>query len=215
LKAPIITIKGFLGFLSEDAQSGNIQRLESDILRIADATDKMHALLNDLLELSRIGRMMSLPEEVSFDDLVADAIALTKGRLDERGVRVSVASELPVVYGDRQRLLEVLQNLLDNAAKFMGEQQQPIIEVGYLTQPEGGFTTIFVRDNGMGIATQFHERIFGLFNRLNPDIEGTGVGLALVKRIIEFYGGRIWVESVLGRGATFYFTLPLPPANEA
>jgi signal transduction histidine kinase len=102
---------------------------------------------------------------------------------------------------------EVFQNLIDNAAKYMGNQLLPAIEIG-----QSGWDTekhvFYVSDNGIGIDPEYHEQIFGLFNKLDPAVEGTGVGLALVKRIIEFHGGRIWVESEAGSGATFYFTLP-------
>lgn len=211
LKAPLITIKGFLGFLGVDARAGHIQRLESDIQRINAATDRMNELLTDLLELSRIGRLMNSPEAVSFQPLVKEAIGLTEGRLQERGIEVVVMNDLPGVYGDRQRLLEVVQNLIDNAAKFMGDQPHPRIEIGQQGGNHNGSVTFFIRDNGIGIASEFHERIFGLFNRLNPKIEGTGIGLALVKRIVEFHGGKIWVQSRVGEGATFYFSLPLVP----
>jgi signal transduction histidine kinase len=109
---------------------------------------------------------------------------------------------MPAVFGDRPRLVEVVQNLLENAAKFMGDQQNPKIEIGQ-DGDENGVPVFFVRDNGVGIAPEFHDRIFGLFNKLDPQIEGVGIGLALVKRIIELHGGRIWVESEAGRGATF------------
>lgn len=211
LKAPLITIKGFLGFLGVDARAGDIKRAEADIQRINEATDRMHELLTDLLELSRIGRLMNPPKMVSFQPLVKEIIELTEGRLQERGTKVIVDEDLPNVYGDRQRLLEVVQNLVDNAAKFMGDQLRPFIEIGKQGETHNGFVTFFVRDNGIGIAPEFHERIFGLFNRLDPKIEGTGIGLALVKRIIEFHGGRIWVQSEAGEGATFYFTLPHAP----
>ena len=213
LKAPLITIKGFLGFLGVDARAGDVKRMEADIQRINEATDKMHELLADLLELSRIGRLMNTPETVLFQPLVMEAIGLTEGRLQERGIEVVVIEELPKVYGDRQRLLEVLQNLIDNAAKFMGNQPHPLIEIGRDGGLDKGFATFFIRDNGIGIAPEFHERIFGLFNRLNPTIEGTGIGLALVKRIVEFHGGKIWVQSKAGEGATFYFTLPNVPSS--
>jgi signal transduction histidine kinase len=95
---------------------------------------------------------------------------------------------------------------VDNAAKFTGEQTKPVIEIG-INGEENGMPIFYVRDNGIGIAPEHHERIFGLFNKLNPDVEGTGVGLSIVKRIIEVHGGRIWVESEEGMGATFYFTL--------
>jgi len=208
LKAPIITIRGFLGFLEADVLAGNLPRLQTDIRRIGEAADKMHALLNDLLELSRVGRMMNEPKIVAFEELVVDAIELNHGRLQERGVDVQLECCLPVVYGDRQRLLEVVQNLIDNAAKYMGNQPQPTIHIGTHTS-EDGKPILFVRDNGIGIAPEYHERVFGLFNKLDPKSEGTGVGLALVKRIVEFHGGRIWIESETGKGSTFFFTLPL------
>jgi signal transduction histidine kinase len=215
LKAPLITIKGFLGFLGEDSRAGDIKRVEADIQRINEAADKMHQLLTDLLELSRIGRLMNPPETVMFQSLVGEAIDLTEGRLQERGIEIIVNEELPNVYGDRQRLLEVLQNLMDNAAKFMGEQPHPLIEIGQQSETEDGFVTFFIRDNGIGIAPEFHERIFGLFNRLNPKIEGTGIGLALVKRIVEYHGGRTWVQSEVGVGTTFFFSLPVAPPSSA
>ena len=131
-----------------------------------------------------------------------------RGRLEEHKIRISIADDLPVVHGDRIRLIEVLQNLLDNAAKFSSENIDPHIEVGMKGLDENLHPILFVCDNGIGIASEFHERIFGLFNKLNPQAEGTGIGLTLVKRIIEVHGGRIWVESTPGHGATFYFTLP-------
>jgi signal transduction histidine kinase len=106
--------------------------------------------------------------------------------------------------------MEVLQNLLDNAAKYMGDQPDPRIEIGQRGEDaERGQLIFFVKDNGIGIAPEYHERIFGLFNKLDPKSEGTGIGLALVKRIVEVHGGRVWVESELGKGSTFFFTLPV------
>ncbi|HQU37159.1 MAG TPA: ATP-binding protein [Anaerolineales bacterium] len=219
LKAPLITIKGFLGFLPEDARSGNVERLEGDLRRIGDATEKMRKLLDDLLELSRIGRLANPPTVIALKTLIDETLGLVQGRLAERKIRITIEDDLPFLYGDRSRLLEVLQNVFDNALKFMGDQSNPQIEIGGQKEPQNGFVTIFVRDNGIGIAPQYHEQIFGLFNRLNPKIDGTGVGLALAKRIVEFHGGRIWVESRVGEGATFYFTLPLAdqasPASES
>jgi PAS domain S-box-containing protein len=206
LKAPLITIRGFLGYIEQDARSSDMDRLKGDVQRITAATDKMQRLLNELLELSRIGRLMNLPENISLEQLVRETIKLLEGQLRAGNVEVRVQENLPVVYGDSQRLLEVIQNLLDNAVKFMGTQPKPVIEVGTRGE-EKGMPIIYVRDNGIGIAPEQHERVFGLFNKLNPSAEGTGVGLAIVKRIIEVHKGRIWVESEVGKGATFYFTL--------
>ena len=208
LKAPIITIKGFLGFLSEDALSGNLQRLEIDIQRISEAADKMHRLLNDLLELSRVGRLLNDPEPIDVHGLIVEVERILQGQLERQTAQIRVHGPLPFVYGDRQRLFEVFQNLLDNASKFMGTQPNPLIEIGQDGTRQPDFVTLYVRDNGIGIASQFHERIFGLFNRLDPKVEGTGVGLALVKRIVEFHGGHIWVESEPDQGSVFFLTLP-------
>jgi len=207
LKSPIITIGGFLGYIEKDALAGDTERLRNDIARIQNATVKMKTLLDELLELSRIGRMMNPPENVLFSDIVQQSLELVSGRLDARHVRVTFAENLPVVNCDHARLIEVMQNLIDNAAKFMGDQPEPHIEIGQHGE-EDGKPIFYVRDNGIGISTEFHEKIFGLFNKLDPNMEGTGVGLALVRRIVEFHGGRIWVESGSGEGATFFFTLP-------
>jgi signal transduction histidine kinase len=127
------------------------------------------------------------------------------GQLEARQVEVKTDADFPVVHGDHIRLVEVIQNLVDNAAKFTGHQPKPRIEIGVKT--ENGKPVFFVSDNGIGIEPEQHERIFGLFNKLDAKSEGTGIGLALVKRIIEVHGGKIWVESELGKGAAFFFTL--------
>ncbi|MBL8062492.1 MAG: PAS domain S-box protein [Anaerolineales bacterium] len=206
LKSPLITIKGFLGFLERDAATGNVTRLRNDMKRISDATDKMQSLLNELLDLSRIGRLINPPQSIPFNDIVYEALELVHGRLQENNVQVQVQENMPRVYGDRHRFVEVLQNLIDNAAKFV--TLNPKIEIGQDGMEEGK-PIFFIRDNGIGIPFVHHDRIFGLFNKLDADSEGTGIGLALVKRIIEFHGGRIWIQSEVGGGATFFFTLPL------
>lgn len=207
LKSPLFTIRGFLGYLEEDAFSGNRERMKADMQRITDATNKMHQLLNELLELSRVGRMKNESESISFEDLAREAVELVQGRIMERGVAVHIDPDMPAIFGDRERLLEVVQNLVDNAAKFMGDQPEPRIEIGQ-DGIEGGMPIFHVCDNGIGIPTQHHERVFGLFNKLDVKSDGTGIGLALVKRIVEVHGGRIWVKGDVGQGACFYFTLP-------
>jgi signal transduction histidine kinase len=214
LKSPLFTIRGFLGYLEQDALAGNHERMKSDIQRIADAANKMQQLLNELLELSRIGRLMNEPVLIPFGDLARDAVELVHGRIMERGISVHMDENMPVIFGDRQRLLEVIQNLVDNAAKFMGNQTDPRIEIGQSGE-EGGKPVLYVRDNGMGISPEHHERIFGLFNKLDVKADGTGIGLALVKRIVEIHGGRIWVQSEAGKGSTFYFTLPASPESKS
>lgn len=208
LRSPLVTIRGFLGYLRQDAEAGDMVRFENDLNRIGNAVDRMQMLLNELLELSRVGRIANAPEDVPFEDILREVMDQLSGPLEARGVKLEVTGGLPVVRVDRIRVAEVVQNLVSNAVKFMGEQPHPLIEIGTIGKDTDGKPIFFVRDNGVGIEPKYHERIFGLFNRLDPTIEGTGIGLTLVKRIIDVHGGRIWVESELGKGATFLFTLP-------
>jgi signal transduction histidine kinase len=206
LRNPLVTIKGFLGMLEQDMKEKNLEKIPDDFQRISGAADKMNALLAELLEFSRVGRLLNPPEEIDLAGLVGEAVELLDARLRSKNVVVVSSPDLPPVYGDRTRLREVIENLIDNAAKYTSDQVSPRIEIGIRGGTEPVF---FVKDNGMGIEPEYQEKIFGLFNKLDPTSEGTGVGLALVKRIIEFHGGRIWVESEgPGRGSTFCFTIP-------
>lgn len=207
LKAPLVTIRGFLSYMEKDIQEGKIERVKKDIERISHAAEKMQRLLGELLELSRIGRITNPPRLVPFEAIVRDAVGLVTGRIAENGVSVEIDPELPSVYVDQARFTQVMQNLLDNAVKFMGGQTEPQIWVGQ--RRDGEEAVFFVRDNGMGIAPEYQERIFGLFDKLDAKTDGTGIGLALVKRIVETHGGRVWVESDgLGKGSAFCFTIP-------
>ncbi len=213
LKSPLITIGGFVGLLEEDARSGNVVKFQKDLHHIREAKDKMHRLLNELLELSRIGRIMNPPSDIPFGDVVKEAVSLARGRIMVGNVKVKVQDGLPLVNGDRPRLVEVMQNLIDNAAKFSRDHPDPCVEIG--VRREKDENVFFVKDNGIGIDPKFHQRIFDLFNKLDPMSDGTGVGLSLVKRIIEVHGGRIWVESDgIGTGSAFCFTLTIHEQNE-
>jgi len=207
LKSPLVTIQGFLGLLEQDALRGDRERLRMDITYIQTAATTMQRLLDELLALSQIGRVVQTPTVIPLGELAHEAVMLVGGQIAARGVQVHMAPDLPVVVGDRPRLLAVLQNLVDNAVKFLGTQPAPRIAIG--VRHEDPEPVYYVQDNGVGIALQDQEKIFGLFERLEAEGEGTGLGLALVKRIIEVHGGRIWVESAgQGCGSTFCFTLP-------
>ena len=213
LKNPLVTIKAYVGLVRKDAAAGKLERMLHDIDRIGCAADRMHQLLDDLLDLSRVGGVQNPPEELSMSELAHQAA--TGCQATEAGVRVDIPDDLPVVRGDRKQLREVFQNLIENAVIYMGKQPSPRIEVGArdLRGRDGSVepTVFYVRDNGSGIDPPYHDKIFGLFERLDVSTEGTGLGLALVKRIVEVHGGRVWVESEGdGRGSTFCFTLSGP-----
>ncbi len=207
LKSPLVTIRGFAGLLRANAAAGKAGAMERDIERIDDAATKMGELLDELLQLSRIGRVIDQPQEVPLAEVAREAVARLAGRIAESGAEVEISPDLPVVPGDPARLLEVFQNLVENAVKYMGTQPQPRVTIGIRRATDGA--VVYVRDNGMGIASEDHQKVFGLFARLDDRIEGTGIGLALVERVIDAHGGHIWIESQgRGRGATFCFILP-------
>ena len=206
LKSPLITIQAYAGMIIKNLQTGKYERAQDDMKRIEGAADKMTSLLNDLLELSRAGRQMSEPSLIDMNRLVSDVLAQLTGVIKQSLVEVVVQPDLPFVLGDHKRIAQVVQNLIENAIKYRDDQAAPRIEIG--TRQEDKECVFFVKDNGVGIDPRQHERVFGLFNKLDTDSEGTGVGLALVKRIIEVHGGRVWVESEgEGFGSCFCFTV--------
>jgi signal transduction histidine kinase len=208
LQNPLVTIRNFLGLLRQNLNAGKTERLAGDLDRLETAAVRLQRLLAELFELSRLDHRSGPVEEVVFSELAREALDHFAEAIAERGVEVRVAPNLPVVTGERTRLLEAVRHLLENALGFLGDQRQPRIEVGGRTGAEEA--TLYVRDNGVGIDPRYHEKVFELFERLDPPAsEGTGVGLALVKRIVEVHGGRIWIESEgVGKGSTFCFTLP-------
>jgi PAS domain S-box-containing protein len=213
LRSPLITIKGFSGLLLQDLEKGKTARLQKDIQRIINASGKMEELLEDLLELSRIGRILNPYSNFPMNRLCHEVVELLSGPVSQKKAEVVIAPYMPWVHGDRRRIAEVVQNLLENAIKFMGDNERPRIEIGYF--PGEGECVFFIKDNGIGIEAKYREKVFGLFDKLDQSTEGTGIGLALVKRIIELHQGRIWVESAgAGQGSTFYFTLPDVPDSK-
>ena len=214
LRSPLVTIKGFLTHLGRDLESGDRSRAAADIARIRGAAEKMEGLLGDLLELSRVGRIVGPPIEIPFEDVVNEALFLLQGRITARGASVEVAAGLPAVWGDRARLVQVVQNLVDNALKFTAGKTEARVEIGWRPGPPGTGPVLLIRDNGIGLAPEHLDTVFGLFRRLDPHVEGSGIGLALVRRIVEVHGGRAWAESPgLGQGTTFCFTLAPRPAD--
>jgi PAS domain S-box-containing protein len=209
LKSPLITIKSYISMIDQDLAAGNFERTRPDLQRVAKAAERMQILLGELLVLSQVGRVENTRETVVFASLVEEALDQVAGSIQQKNIHVEVAGGLPSVTVDRPRMVEVLQNLIENAAKFMGSQAKPEIQIG--SSNDGTETRFFVQDNGIGLEAKHHKRIFGLFDKLNPKSEGSGAGLAIVKRIIELHGGRIWVESPEnGLGSTFWFTLKGP-----
>jgi len=207
LKSPLVTVKTFLSYLQQDIAQDNTKRIAEDIGFMASATDKMGMLLDDLLEFSRVGRQAKNTISISFNQLISDALELTAGSLSEQNINVKVNETDLLLSGDYSELIQIWQNLIENAIKYMGNHNSPEIEIGIQYEPENPI--FYVRDNGIGIEAQYHEKIFEIFEQLNTEIEGSGLGLALIKRIVGLYRGTISVRSKgLAQGACFLFSLP-------
>ncbi|MBU1247997.1 MAG: HAMP domain-containing histidine kinase [Proteobacteria bacterium] len=206
LKTPLTTVKGFTGLLAEDIASGDVDAVCKDLQRINEGADQMLALLNDLLNLSRIGRIKLQEEPVSLAELATEAKNKTIDEFGPETVHIDVGPGLPKVYGNRTRLLEAFNLLLDNAVKFSIGAAFISISASCNEHNE---LVICIADQGIGVEPRHQENIFGLFNQLDPSMDGTGVGLTIVRQVVELHGGRIWVESKgKGTGASFCFTLP-------
>jgi PAS domain S-box-containing protein len=210
LKAPLVTIRGFAEYLEKDAREGRSDRLAVDAARIAEAVARLQGLLDRLFELSRAGRPVGPPVSVPAGELVQEALRLLRERASETGTRVEVDLELPAVFGDRARLVQVFHNLLDNAMKFGGGGPVSV----RARSADDGRVVLVVQDAGIGIEPRHRDRVLDIFERLDPRGEGAGVGLAVVKRILESQGGRVWLESDgLGAGTAACVELALEPTG--
>ncbi|QDU74073.1 Phytochrome-like protein cph1 [Bremerella volcania] len=213
LKSPLITIKGFLGILTEDIESQDKSAIEEDLSIIGSAADGMKQLLDDLLELSRIGRNVKSRTMISLNEVISEAITLLAGQIESQNAEVRSDIDDVHLYGDAVQIRQLMQNLIDNGIKH---NRKPHPKVTITAHEEDDFVLIEVIDNGPGVAIEYQERIFQLFDKLDPDSEGTGIGLAIVKRIVDFHGGTIELQSDgEGNGCTFRLKLPaVMPTHE-
>jgi two-component system CheB/CheR fusion protein len=209
LKEPLRAITAFSQFVLEDYADRLDKQGREYLLKVANAAVRMKKLIDDLLTLSCASRQPDPPSRVDVGRLIREVIEEMGPTIDAKGATVEVQKGLPDVLAEPARVKQIFADLLGNALKF-NESKRPFVKIG-VRAIEGGMAAFYVQDNGIGIAPQYHERIFDIFQRLHrrEEYEGTGTGLAIVKRLVEILGGRTWVESELGAGATFLFTLPL------
>ncbi|MBI4469344.1 MAG: response regulator [Acidobacteria bacterium] len=207
LRAPLRSIDGFSQALLEDYATLLDQKGKDYLRRVRAAAQRMGELIDDLLQLSRVGRAELNRDRVSLSDL-ARAVAMELRKMEpDRHVELRIEDGL-VAQADSQLIRVALDNLLGNAWKFTAKVAEPRVE--FAAEPRDGGTVYFVRDNGAGFDMNYAEKLFRPFQRLHGEAEfpGTGIGLATVQRIVDRHGGRIWAEGTIGCGATFYFTLP-------
>jgi PAS domain S-box-containing protein len=206
LRAPLRHIQGFSGLLLTEAGSQLNDTAQRYLARIQESVNRMALLLEDLLNLSRMGRQELRLTACGLNSVVEKALNELQPEIKDRQIEWRIG-RLPFVECDAGLVKQVFTNLLSNAVKFTGPREKAVIEVDRVTVD--GETAVYVRDNGVGFSMKYADKLFGIFQRLHrrEDFEGTGVGLATVQRIINKHGGRVWAEAKLDEGATFYFTL--------
>jgi K+-sensing histidine kinase KdpD len=202
---PLVTIKGFLGYLKKDIASGGRQRIEIDLGLIGDAVERMEGLLIRALDVSSIGKLSGKREKVSYGEIVEEALSLTSDKINAIKANIAIASDLPMVNADRARIVDVLVSLIENCIRHKSNARPLTIEIGY--QEKEGEVVFFVRDNGTGIDPKSQKDIFSLFYR-DGEAANSHAGLALSRRIIEVHGGRMWIDSSVSESCAVYFTLP-------
>ena len=208
LKEPLRGVKAFTKLLMED-YSGRLDDEGKKYLKtISDSSTRMGRLIEDLLNLSRIGRIRNIEPGVDFNELLSDVKKNLVYALEEKKVNLTIRPDFPKAACDRIRISEVFSNLVSNAIKYTKKDISPVIEIGWSDKKD--LYEFYVKDNGIGIEKQYYDKIFQIFQRLHAkgEYEGTGAGLTIVKKIVENHGGKVRVESEVDVGSTFYFTLP-------
>jgi PAS domain S-box-containing protein len=208
LRAPLRHMVGYTELLQKHASAILDERSRRYMLMILESAKRMGDLVDDLLAFSRIGRAETQKTMVSLEQLVKEAVSEVQQETDGRNIVWSIGA-LPHVYGDRAMLRLALVNLISNAVKFTSTRPQAEIEIG-CTDGKDDAVVVFIRDNGVGFEMKYVNKLFGVFQRLHraDEFEGTGIGLATVRRIIHRHGGSVWAEGLVDRGATFYFSVP-------
>ncbi|MFK7959198.1 MAG: CHASE domain-containing protein [Phycisphaerales bacterium] len=207
LKSPLLTIQGFIGFLSEDIVAGDFDRAEEFTERIAAGATRMHRSIEDLLELSRVGRVNESNRLIDASSLARDIVEELSPLIADARAVVHVDPDIPTITGDLHRVRQVLENLINNALKY-GRPTEGLPQINIGGAADGDSVQLFVEDNGPGVDPAYRDRIFELFTRVKQSGDGTGVGLAIVKRVAEVHGGRAWTEPAPGGGARFIVSFP-------
>jgi signal transduction histidine kinase len=213
LKSPIVTCLGLVTSLREDIQAGHLEDSNDTINRIERSATRMRRLIEDLLNLSRLGKVRFELADVDTNSIIRSICEEFKPRVAKVNAALDLETDLPHLRADPHWLTEVFENLITNAIKYGCDNPKPRITLGCVS--DSNEHRFYVRDNGHGIDPANHARIFEPFRRLQTDKEGSGMGLAIVVRIIKMHGGRIWIESQVGQGATFWIALPVSNSHDS
>lgn len=204
LRSPLVTVKGFSNFVKQGIMSQDYKKALEDLEKVLFSAEKMSSLIDDLLEVSRAGRMISELTTVNIESIIQDVIRIMQITITQQNVDITIETKMPEVYGDEKKIRQVYQNLVENAIKYAKPNTIPSIFLGY-NDKEKAF---YVRDKGIGISLDYSEKVFDVFTKISNLSTGSGIGLSIVQKIIEIHEGKIWYESN-SDGTTFYFTLNL------
>lgn len=209
LRAPLRHISNFIGLLQEQLADSEDPVIKPYLLAVSKASKRMSTMIEGLLEYARLGRVALETQPVPLSPLMHGVIEHLKREHSDRHIEWVIDEDMPVVLGDAMMLAQAMGKLLDNAVKFTGKVEQARIEIGWRPNPMGG-RMFYISDNGAGFDLSKAQNLFVMFQRQHHsmDFEGTGTGLSLSQRVIERHGGRLWCETAVGQGCTFFFTLP-------
>ena len=214
LKSPLVTSAGFIGMMKRLVGKGDLDGAISKLTKVEDANKRMSQLISDLLKQSRVGRLDQDKEQVNLKAVSKQLVSVLGPNLERKGIRMEVDEDLPQVYANESRLLQILENTIGNAIKYAGNESEAVIRIGASEKLSDQEDVFFIKDNGPGIPEEYHEKVFGLFQRLDNAREGTGVGLSIVHKAMNFHGGRVWIESKgQNDGCTFWFAFPKKKAE--
>lgn len=206
LKSPLVTSMGFIGMINDLAEKGDLQKAISKLDRVVQANKRMGQLINDLLELSRVGRVDMDNKDLDMNLLLKNFRESLGKKLRDEKFDLVYETPFPVIYANESRVLQVFENMMSNAFKYGGNPSKNVVSIG--SRKGEGEELFYIRDKGRGIPKEYQEKIFSLFYRLDKTTPGTGIGLSVARKVMQFHGGRIWVESEEGKGATFWLAFP-------
>ncbi len=211
LKSPLVTSMGFISIIRKLAGQGKYDQAIEKLDKVTNSIERMGQLINDLLEISRIGRADHDKKIIDLNVLLEQFAQSQSEQLNIAGFTLAIKPGFPTIYGNESRILQLFENILSNALKYAhNSHQPPILEIGSISHED--HSLVYCKDNGPGIESAFHQKIFGLFYRLDTQQEGSGIGLTIAQKVMKLHGGNIWIESSPSEGTTFW--LKFPAINE-
>lgn len=207
LKSPLVTSSGFISMIQDLYKAGKQEQAFQKLDKVIAANERMGQLINDLLELSRVGRVDLDMELLDMNSIIQEFVEMQNEIITQEGVSLKIQSNLPAVFGNKSRILQIFENLFSNSLKY-GKSDNSELEIELGSTEDKNGISLYFKDNGRGIDPEFHAKVFGLFSRLDNDKRGNGIGLAIVQKTMQFHNGKVWIDSKVGEGTCFWLYFP-------